>query len=219
MVEITIFVEGATLEHINHNAQTMTNSQRFRESFRRLFSSVFPNQDELRIMIENGSSNNQTVTFFKNAAVENAQTLLLLDLDAPKLERNNRLDGLELTDLESRVFFMIQKMEAWILSQPDKIEACFAHYRYGNARIHEDNNLVGIHPENIRHPDDVLNTILSRYFRYQKQGKTLKLKYQGGKLKLAPDLIELLDFEQLSTDFDDARFMRREIRRLIDNDL
>jgi hypothetical protein len=217
VVEITIFVEGATLEHANHNAQTMANSQRFRESFRRLFSSAFPNHDELRIMIENGSSNNQTVTFFKNAAAENAQTLLLLDLDASKPERNNRLNNLELTDLKSRVFFMIQKMEAWILSQPDKIEACFTHYRYGNARISEDSNLAGIHPENIRHPDDLLNTILSRYFRYQKQDKTLKLKYRGGKLKLAPELIELLDFEQLSADFDDVRFMRLEIRRLIDN--
>ncbi|MFM9946364.1 MAG: hypothetical protein ACKV1O_00345 [Saprospiraceae bacterium] len=210
MVEITIYVEGALLEHSNHNAQMMGNSQRFRESFRRLFSSVFSN-DDLRIVIQNGSGINQTVIFFKDTAIVNEQTILLVDLDAPTSKRDARIKEYGLIPLADRVFFMVQAMEAWILSQPDKIEQCFAQIKYGDKKIQEDENLGGISPDSIRNPARVLNTILSRYFRYQKQGKFKKLKYNDGKLKLAPDLIELLDFEGLVLTFEDVRLLQSRI--------
>ena len=63
MVEIQVFIEGAVLDHENHSALTMDNSQRFREGFRKLFSKAFAEED-LKIIVQNGSGIKQTVDFF-----------------------------------------------------------------------------------------------------------------------------------------------------------
>ncbi len=122
MVEIQVFIEGAVLPNEKHSAQTMDNSHRFREGFRKLFSKAFEEED-LKIIVQNGSGITQTVNFFKQHATA--------------------VPG-------------------------------------------------------------VLNTILSRYFRVVKNGTVKKLKYHGGKLKIAPDLIERLDFNALRATFEDV---------------
>lgn len=179
----------------------MGNSQRFRESFKKLFLSAFP-EEELTIVVQNGSGNHQTVNFFKNEAHTIPEVLLLIDLDGPKTDRENVLNRLDLSEFEQRVFFIIQAMESWILSQPDKIESCYANFRYRNTPIASDNLLQGKNPEDIPSPDRILEIILGRFFRIKRNGKNQKLKYS--KLKDAPDLIELLDFNRLRGTFEDA---------------
>ncbi len=217
MVEIQVFIEGAVLDHENHSALTMDNSQRFREGFRKLFSKAFAEED-LKIIVQNGSGIKQTVNFFKQHATAVPSVLLLIDLEAPKTQRNAVLAQYDLSDWQHSVFFMIQAMEAWILSQPDKIEQCFSKLRHGEERIENDNSLRGVHPESILHPESVLNTILSRYFRIVKNGTVKKLKYHGGKLKIAPDLIERLDFNGLRATFEDVDRLYLKITALRIND-
>jgi hypothetical protein len=213
MVEICIFLEGAIVAHENDAAQTIDNSQRFRESFSRLFSTVF--DENIKIIIDARGGFTRASRDFGNA-----QTLpiplLLIDLDAPEAHRSTKLDSLcnefNLTNRRADIYFMVQKMEAWILSQPEKIEIYFENYKKSADLIKHDNNLLNKDVKTIYHPDNVLNTILGRYFQKERKGRITRLKY--GKLKDAPGLIEFLDFQQLRICFSDVENLFQRISNL-----
>jgi len=99
---------------------------------------------------------------------------------------------------------MIQKMEAWILSQPESILKAMENYYINESRgsLIED-EIFSKEPENIVHPDDKLNTILSRYF--YKIKRKIKKKKKYGKLKDAPSFIQYLDGHQLKNSFQDVK--------------
>jgi hypothetical protein len=67
--------------------------------------------------------------------------------------------------------------------------------------VADDNNLEK-HPEEILHPDKVLDVILQRYFEETRNNKPRKLKY--GKLKHSPYLIEALNIDKLRSTFEDV---------------
>jgi len=102
-------------------------------------------------------------------------------------------------------------MEAWILSQPDKIEAFAQKEQFviknANKKV-EDNLLIkGKIIEDIEKPSGRLNTIFEQHFQVVKQrrGKAPKAKKRGyGKLKDAPSLLELLDLSVLRKSFKDV---------------
>jgi phosphatidate phosphatase PAH1 len=211
MVEITLHVEGGVLNKINliedtqeHRTRriqfqkSLTNTQRLRSSLSKLLSQGIDNQ-AIRVKIEMGSGEKQTVTFFK--AQPNAY--LLIDMDGRKENRPKRLAyfDLEEDNFKDKVYFMIQKMEAWILSQPDKINETFA----ANIKtqltesIENYRTIKDKHPEQIINPDDVLKVILRRFF---KDGEGVDLKY--GKLSTAPLLLENLDIQRLRKTFEDV---------------
>ncbi|MFN8278372.1 MAG: DUF4276 family protein [Chitinophagales bacterium] len=51
---------------------------------------------------------------------------LVVDLDGNQETRNRRLSNLKIKAKDAnRVFFMVQKMESWFLSQPEVIKDCF----------------------------------------------------------------------------------------------
>jgi hypothetical protein len=204
MVEITVFVEGGVVPNEKDSVLTVDNSQRFRESFRKLLSQLVNNQS-FKIIIENRGGYPHTIKSFKNSLLKNENSFLLIDLDKPPTERVNQISYFKIENEQDKVFFMVQKMEAWILSQPEKIEDCYKLLKRVNTEqpISEDNLLKDKHPENIYQPDSVLNTILQRYFEYEKKGKVKKKKY--GKLKDAPDLIEKLEVEKLKSTFQDVK--------------
>lgn len=204
MVEITVFVEGGVVPHEKDSVSTVDNSERFRKSFRKLLNQLIANQN-FKIIIENRGGYKPTVNGFKNNLLKNENSFLLIDLDKPSAERENQIVYFGIENEQEKVFFMVQKMEAWILSQPEKIEECYQFLKRKEAEkaISEDNLLKDKHPENIYQPDSVLNTILQRYFEYEKQGKIKKKKY--GKLKDAPDLLEKLDTEKLKATFADVQ--------------
>jgi len=133
--------------------------------------------------------------------------LILIDLDCPKANKIQRLtDNYEQSDW-SRIFLMIQKMEAWILSQPDKIEEYGFRYKFlipkGYVPIANNSLLKNKHPEEIDNPDEVLKTIFRQYFKVVRKAEGKPRPKIYSKSKDAPGLIMLLDSIKLRSTFDE----------------
>ena len=174
MVVVRLYIEGGVLQHPNVAAQkTLNNSQRFRESFYKLLTQVFdPNVFSIEIVI--GGPRTQALNFFKSEITKSPNTYLLVDLDKPKSEKPIIIEsfGLKNENQQKNIFFMVQEMEAWILSQPDKIEECYSPLKRikPNISLSQDTILNGIDPESIVKPSKKLDVLLGRYFRYKKKG-------------------------------------------------
>lgn len=202
MVNITIFIEGGILPNDKINVQTIDNSERLRESFYDILSQLIP-PNKFNISIKQGSGNKQTIKFFKTRIKKQEKSILLIDLDERKNKKNKRLSDFELTDYQENVFFMVQEMEAWIISQIDKIDL---HYKGKflrkkiNIKLSNDKNIFLKHPEEIEKPSKVLKIILGRYFSYPMNKKRNK-KYS--KLKDGADLLSILDADELKKTFSD----------------
>ena len=154
MVTVKVFFEGG---NDNDNPDIVENTARLRESFNKLLNADFENE-QVRIEAIPSYSVHQTVK------IRIANSLLLIDLDTDKNKRSERILKSQLTDIQENVFFMIQSMEAWILSQPEVIEQVFAYFKVGTDSVKDDSQLQNKHPEAIIHPDRVLDTIFQRYF-------------------------------------------------------
>lgn len=207
MVRIRITMEGGIVKNLNDNAQTIQNSEALRESFNKLFSSVL--KDSIKIIIDIRGGIEHTINYYKKCVESDSQVLLLIDLDDSKIERNNKIISYGLSEYNESIFFMIQKMEAWILSQPNVIEECYSHLKSSTTKISTDNNILNKNIEDIPHPDFVLKTIFARYFEVLKNGKKSKFIY--GKLKTTPILIQRLDIHKLMEDFEDAKLLIQRI--------
>jgi hypothetical protein len=206
MVTITVFFEGGVHPNDKNSALTLDNSTLLRESFNQLLNSGL-SSEKVKIQAIPAAS----VTNIVKIRKENS--LLLLDLDAPKSKREERIKASNLSDIQEYVFFMIQKMEAWILSQPKSIEDYFKDKKINeNEFVKDDESIHGKNCEDIIHPDRVLQTILKRYFSDYKGDKFRKLEY--GKLKHAPNLIKNLDIHQLKKDFEDVRNLLDKVEKM-----
>lgn len=200
MVDISIFIEGGVLPNDNISVQTIDNSDKLREGFYSILSQLVPST-EFNIKIKQGSSNKQTINFFKTKIKKDANSSLLIDLDCSKHEKATKLSEFELTGYSENVFFMVQEMEAWIISQIDKVDAYYKNKlirkRTGIA-LSNHHKIVNIHPEDIVKPSTVLKEILGYYFitKFRK-----KKKY--GKLKDGSILLSLLNANDLQTTFED----------------
>lgn len=202
MVTITVLFEGGANPASNPNEATVENTTYLREAFNRLLNSDLPTE---KIKVQA-----QPVYSITNAVkIRQKDAFLLIDLDEKKDEKKKRLEDNKLLDIQDFVFFMVQRMEAWILSQPDVIEKVFENFKSTKLPIADDNGIKGKNPEEISKPDWILDIILQRFFSYEKAGKVKKLKY--GKLKHAPQLIENLDLKKLCEDFEDVRCLVEKI--------
>jgi Domain of unknown function (DUF4276) len=208
MVTVRVYFEGGADPKGNPNVATIDNTNRLRESFNKLLNSGLENE-KVRIQAHPAYSINSTVK------IREPNSLLLIDLDGSKDKKGQRLKDNGLLDIQDSVFFMVQRMEAWILSQPEVIEEIFASFKFKDTSIKDDELIKGKDPENILHPDAVLDTILQRYFSYTKSGKSKKLKY--GKLKHSPDLIEKLNIQQLKGTFKDVELLTEKINNFNEN--
>lgn len=210
MVTITIYLEGGVLPSLNDAAQTTNNSTRLREAFSKLLRQVFLEED-YNLEIKPSGGYKSAAKRFKELREDEKETVLLIDLDALKTEKPKKLEELDLVDYVNEVFFMIQEMEAWILSQPDKIEQFAQEEQFVIKNVNkkvEDNLLIkGKNIEEIQKPSGRLQTIFEQHFQVVKQqrGKAPKVKKRGyGKLKDAPSLLELLDLNTLRKSFEDV---------------
>jgi hypothetical protein len=216
-IEIQLFVEGGVLPNENLAVETMNNSNKLRESLHHLLSQLItPNKFDLIILPR--SSNNQTVKDFKADLEKDSNSLLLIDLDAPKSEKNTKITKLDLVECAEKVFFMVQEMEAWVLSQPKIIEE-FAkqkdYKRKNTDKIIAENTLLkGKNIEEISKPSDTLNTLLGQYFEVYEKRRDKHKPATYGKLKDAPDLLKLLNFSKLLNDFEDVRLLKMKIESL-----
>ncbi len=210
MVDITIYVEGKPGD--NSSAATVDSSVTFRENFHQLFSQKL-SPLTFNLKIELFGTVTQAKTMLQYIESKGNKDVLLIDLDAPKEKRKERVAYYEPLDT-SKIFFMIQEMEAWILSQVDKIEEFGKKEGLERKKLDKkiaDNRLLKIHPEKIDNPSGVLDTILRQYFDVVKirQGKRQKIGKAYLKAKDGPKFIGLLELQTLMKDFD-------EVKRLID---
>ncbi len=208
MVEVSILVEGGVHPHSNASADTFDNSEKLRESFQTLLSKGVQD-DRIQIKIDTKGS----YTSIIKMPLHSSQ-LALLDLDGDQSQKTVRLKEYQLDKHQDFVFFMIQAMESWILSQPDAIEKTFEEY----TKILEDSlaefqALKDASPEDISNPSGVLNSLLQSYFEYEKAGKIKKLKY--GKLKNSHLMIQQLDPEILEYQFEDFHYLLNKIKELL----
>jgi len=202
MVDITIYVEGVSSN--DPVVDTVGNSAVFRENFYQLFSQKLePTQFNLKI-IPFGTVT-QAKAKLQQIETQKMNAVLLIDLDAAKNEREERLLKFYAPLDTTRLFFMIQEMEAWILSQVDKIELFGYNEQLTRKRMAEsisDNSLIkNKHPEEIDKPSEKLDTILRQYFEVKKTGKGKRY----AKAKDGPKLIGLLDLQILMRSFDEAQ--------------
>ncbi len=208
MVEVSILVEGGVHPHSNASADTFDNSEKLRESFQSLLSKGI--QDN-RIQIKIDTKGSYT-SIIKTPLHSNQ--LALLDLDGDLSQRTVRLKEYQLDKHQDFVFFMIQAMESWILSQPDKIETTFEAYtKIIDGSLAEFQALKDTSPEDIFNPSGVLNSLLQSYFESEKAGKIKKLKY--GKLKNSHLIIQQLDPEKLKYQFEDFHNLLNKIKALL----
>jgi hypothetical protein len=212
MVEIRIVVEGGVIPHENDSATTINNSEKLREAFYKLLSKMV-NPEQFNLIIEIGAGELYAANSFKKYANVDKRTSMLVDLDGPRTTKEHKLKYLEIDDFSETVFFMVQEMEAWILSQPDVILKCYQD-RYirkkANVNFEQTESLLfQIHPEEIKKPADKLKVLLGRYYAEMKGNVEKKKKY--GKLKDAPLLIENLDISRLIDTFDDMESLMNHI--------
>jgi hypothetical protein len=207
MIDITIYIEGVKSD--NPAVMTVDNTAVFRENFHKLFSQQL-SSEQFNLIIQPFGTITQSRKMLEHIEKQGINGVLLIDLDAPKEQRVERLNQYEPFDT-SKIFFVIQEMEAWILSQVDKIEEFARNEGLIRKRVNEDiqsNPLIkNIHPETISKPDEKLDTIFRQYFDIVKirGDKESRKGKRSSKTKDGSKLIGLLELKILMQDFDEAK--------------
>lgn len=206
MVDITIYIEGMQSE--NPAVLTVDNSAMFRENFHKLFSQKL-SFTEFNLKIKPFGTVTQARKMLELIETQGINAVLLIDLDAPKEKKDERLN--QYKPFDTKVFFMIQEMETWILSQIDKIEEFGKNEglirKRNNEEINNNSLIKNKHPEQINKPSEKLDTILRQYFDVVKirRGKERKIGKRYSKAKDSPKLIGLLKLPILMQYFDEAK--------------
>ncbi|MEY2830471.1 MAG: hypothetical protein RIQ33_2329 [Bacteroidota bacterium] len=213
MVIVKIFVEGGIVPHLNNNVMTVNNSERLREAFKKLFSKAKAiDENKFKIEVELVGGFEKTIERFKNNFTANS--LLLIDLDDSENNKIKRISFYELNGYEDSTFFMVQKMEGWILSQLDKVDFVFKERKTTETNL--NSYLKNRRPKDIENPEVLLDTILIQNFKRRKNDES-RLRYNNGKLKLAPQLLEVLEIEKLKNDFEDVANLIEKINQSNNN--
>ncbi len=139
-----------------------------------------------------GGNKPETIKKFRNSRFD-ALCFLLIDLDAPESDRKKQLTSNDLEEHDTQVFFMVQEMEAWFLSQP----AILDKY-YGDSSISK--NAPKRPPQELTDPKGDLRALTK---------KTRKGPYH--EVAHGADLLALLDLNQLMKDFSDVAGLARAI--------
>ena len=180
VVSKALFIEGEKSEAIAS----------LRQGFNKLFSKLLSGRMPKIYM---GDSITQTIKRFKNNKRDGV-SFLLVDLDAPLDEIENRFIELDLIHSREKVFCMVQEMESWFLSQPDVIDQI-----YGRGT---SSKLKNKKPQDFTKPSKVLYNLT-------------KSSKRGGyhKVKDAVDFLERLDAEKLQEDFPQFKKLIDELKK------
>jgi Domain of unknown function (DUF4276) len=128
----------------------------------------------------------QTIRKFKTNKLEGDMFLLLVDLDKPESEIEVDLADNDLIADQENVFYMIQEMESWFLSQPQVLDAFYG--------ANVSDKIPKKKPTEIANPDEELIKITKN----SKRGQYHKIRH-------AVELLKLLDATKLENDFSDFR--------------
>jgi len=160
----TLFIEGTSNQ----------SNGALRQGFYKLLKQVLERKMPKIVM---GDSKSQAVTKFQRNTLSTL-SYLLIDLDKPEnsIEKDLMDSGLEQS--KDEVFYMIQEMEAWFISQPQILD------EYYKAEI--SSKLPKTNPKYIKKPSNVLERVTKN---------TQKGKYH--KVRHGTALLELLDANSL----------------------
>jgi hypothetical protein len=138
-----------------------------------------------------GDGKSKAIDKFKNNQLKGDLFLLLVDLDKSENERDSDLLENQLTSQKDNVFYMIQEMESWFLSQPKILDE---FYGIDNQRKKVSEKLPKKKASDFANPDEKLMELTKN---------TDKGKYH--KIKHGVELLKLLDATQLEKDFPDFK--------------
>ncbi len=173
-----LFIEGAPLSE---------SSGDLRKGFEKLLAQKLAGKMP---SIKLGGGKTATVDKFKNNNFSQ-EPLLLVDLDGPAEKRSSDLKGYGLEGNSESVFFMIQEMESWFLSQPRMLDGYYPPAGRGNT---VSEKLSGREAQEIADPKGELK-------RLTKDSR----KKEYHETKHAVDLLQLLNATQLEDDFPDFK--------------
>ena len=169
MVDRKLFIEGST-DTINGN---------LREGFGVLIEKKIKGK---LLRINMGGGKEQTINKFKNST----NSKLLCDLDAPSAEISNDLNKYGIVEQKDSVFYMVQEMEAWFISQQEILD------KFYNTQISK--KLPKKNGCDFNEPDKELQRIT----KDTKKGIYHKVNHGA-------QLLKLLDADRLCLDFPDFR--------------
>jgi hypothetical protein len=145
-----------------------------------------------------GGGKAQTIQKFLKNKLKADLTLLLLDLDSPEQAREADLEANNLSAYHESVFYMIQEMEAWFLSQPEILDGFFGPDDNGKKvsdKLPKQKAIEIIDPKNV----------LKNATKKSKKGEYHEIKH-------GVELLKLLDLQKLEDTFADFQKL---ISRLI----
>lgn len=179
----------------------------FRKAFRVLFQQVISSEVYPKIVIETIGSIKHTEEnklILKSELDEKEFSCLLLDLDGQIDEKEKRISDNWKNFDSDKIYFFVQQMESWILSQPETFISYFDEKIGRNNKkpldISKYKYYFTTDFENINMPYEKLYDFIKYYWK-QKYHKT----------QIAPKLIERLSMNQLMIDFNDAKSMIKRI--------
>lgn len=146
-----------------------------------------------------GGGKFHTIRKFLNNQLEADAILLLVDLDGPEAEKEQDLQRNDLSLKQQNVFYMVQEMESWFLSQPVVLDTFFGPDP--NSKKVSD-KLSKRKAIDIVHPKEVLKNVT----KDSKRGTYHEMKH-------AVELLKLLDAEQLESDFIDFKNLVERLRQ------
>ena len=147
------------------------------KKLRQGFSALLGQKVKRRLQINMQGNDVSAVKGFMNPQVS-TNKLLLVDLDMPTANKNERLQYLKIEKESGRVYFMVQKMEAWFLSQPEVI----------NQRFNMDvSDKIKRKAWEIENPDRFLKDLVSSKRNYHKIDDALPMLLSLNVDKLAED--------------------------------
>ncbi len=179
MAKAILFIEGAPASEASGNLQA---------GFTKLLEKKL-GRNLPRIVMGGGKSH--TADKFLLNRKPDYRYFALLDLDKIESFRQNDLHQYALQTEADNVFYMIQEMESWLISQPDVLNEYYGVEDRGK-KVSE--RLAKTPPAEIGDPKKVL-----------KDATRLSKRKEYHETKHAPYLLELLDADKLCNDFEDFR--------------
>jgi hypothetical protein len=167
-----LYIEGTTDD---------TNGD-LRQGFSSLFSQKLEGKMP-RIRMADGRS--QAINKFKKP-LPNDNPLLIIDLDKKDSYKTTFFQEENLIEQSAKIFFMVQEMEAWFLSQPTILDAFYNH---------EIGSKIKRKPSEIENPSDELIKLT----------KNIPKKEHYHKVRHGVELLKLLNLSNLMKEFDDVR--------------
>jgi hypothetical protein len=138
-----------------------------------------------------GGGKSQTINKFLTNKLEADVKLLMVDLDGPEENKEPDLTGNNLSGQQDKVFYMVQEMESWFLSQPNILDDFFG---VDDKKKKVSDKLTKRNASEISDPKGVLKNATKN----SRKGEYHEIKH-------GVELLKLLDAQKLEDSFVDFK--------------